>query len=266
MAPFFITVPHSGENVPRLTNWLEKLPETVLMCDVDRYVHELYGPAAHQLGIPAIIAETHRYVVDLNRWPEDIDQDSVEDSPHPPGKFTLGFHWSKTTTGAPLIKSPMSKSLHEQLAKEYFWPFHQKIKQQFQDYLQKGAEKVYHLDAHSMPSRGTDSHRDPGALRPQIVVSDLEGKSCEAWFKDLVIESYKSEGFEVAYNWPYKGGRITETYGQPDKGQHTLQVEMNRALYMDEVTKKRWDVEFKDIQKQVYRALARIVSAMPKGI
>ena len=227
------------------------------MCDVDRYVHEFYGPAAEKLGVPIIVADVHRYVVDLNRWPDDIDEQSVEGSENPRGKFTTGFHWAQTTTGAVLIKEPMSKKLHDTLTEKYFWPFHKKIEAQFA--AMKKADRVYHLDGHSMPSQGTAAHRDPGVRRPQIVVSDRDGKSCEPWYKDTVIAAYQSAGFEVAYNWPYKGGRITETYGQPENGQHTLQVEMNRALYMDEITKQRKDEAFSEIQKRVFKALAFII-------
>jgi N-formylglutamate amidohydrolase len=263
MKPFFVSIPHAGEIVPEETPWLRALPERVLMCDVDRYVDEIYGPAAEKLGVPTVITEIHRYVVDANRWPTDIDQDSVEGSENPPGKFTIGYHWSQTTTQARLMKSPMAKDLHEKLTEKYFWPFHRQVEAQFAHWKAAGAAKVFHLDAHSMPSQGTSAHRDQGEKRPDIVVSDRDGVSCEPWYKDLVIESYRAVGFNVAYNWPYKGGRITETYGQPTKGQHTLQVEMNRALYMDEITKERAAGLFEDVQKSVFRALAMIVSKIP---
>ena len=85
---------------------------------------------------------------------------------------------------------------------------------------------------------GTRMHRDPGERRADIVVSDCLGKSCDPHFRDLVIAAYTISGFKVGYNWPYMGGRVTEQYGHPSKGQHAIQVELNRALYMDEKTKK----------------------------
>ncbi len=259
MLPFFISVPHAGERVPIETPWLKDLPETLLMCDTDRFVDKIYGFGAESLGIPMIVTDIHRYVIDPNRLPDDVDEQSVEGNPNPRGKFTTGFHWSQTTTGAPLIKEPISRALHEELTTKYFWPFHKRIEEQFAAIKRSGAANAYHLDGHSMPSQGTAAHRDPGVKRPQIVVSDQDGKSCEGWYKDTVIAAYEAAGFEVAYNWPYKGGRITETYGQPAKGQHTVQVEMNRSLYMDEITKQRKDEAFSDIQKRVFKALALIV-------
>jgi N-formylglutamate deformylase len=262
MKPFFITIPHAGESIPDEAVWLKSLPEAVLMCDVDRYVNELYQPAISIFGIANIIAKTHRYVVDLNRLPDDIDQDSVEESTNPPGKFTTGFHWSQTTTSAPIMKKPMSMSMHKEWTETYFLPFHKSITEMFERYKKLGNKKIYHLDAHSMPSRGTSAHRDPGQERPEIVVSDQDGVSCEANFKDLVIKAYEKAGFQVGYNWPYKGGRITETYGQPALGQHTLQVEMNRAIYMDEFSKKKLPGHFAEVQKKVAKALGYIVEGL----
>lgn len=238
MKPFFISIPHSGECLPAEADWLHGLPEPVLMCDVDRFVNKLYQPVLDELQLSNVQTDWHRYVVDLNRLPEDVDADSVIGSQNPPGKFTTGLHWVKTTRGNRLMPHPISFERHKLLVDRYFQPFHEDVKGVYAKFKKAGAKKVFHLDAHSMPSLGTKAHRDPGETRKPIVVSDWEGKSCESSFKDLVINAYKSAGFEVGYNWPYLGGRVTQTYGQPGLGQHAIQVEINRALYMDEETKQ----------------------------
>jgi N-formylglutamate deformylase len=258
MKAFFVSIPHSGEKVPAETDWLPGLPEPILMCDVDRYVDRLYMPAVRKMGIPAVVTEWHRYVVDLNRLPDDIDVDSVIGAPNPSGKFTQGLHWVKTTKGQALLPQPMSMELHLQLVKKYFEPFHQHVRGVYDDFRKIGLKKIYHIDAHSMPSMGTSAHKDPGQKRAEIVVSDWEGKSCEKEFKDLVIAAYTDAGFQVAYNWPYIGGRVTQTYGQPKQGQNCIQVELNRALYMDEETKQFKAKEAEIIAKKIAVALARI--------
>jgi N-formylglutamate amidohydrolase len=91
-----------------------------------------------------------------------------------------------------------------------------------------------------MPSIGTNQHRDPGEKRADVVISDSHGKSCSKDFLDLVVDCFEKENFKVSYNWPYFGGRLTEQYGQPQKGHHVVQIELNRALYMNEIT-KQWD-------------------------
>lgn len=258
MKPFFISIPHSGERVPAEADWLLGLPETVLMCDVDRFVDRLYRPVLDELELPHVLTEWHRYVVDLNRLPEDVDSDSVMGSPHPSGKFTTGLHWVKTTLGNRLMPQPITRELHEKLVDRYFQPFHKDVKSVYARFKSAGAKKVFHLDAHSMPSKGTKAHRDPGETRKAIVVSDGEGRSCDSAFKDLVIEAYSSAGLEVGYNWPYLGGRVTQTYGQPDIGQHAIQVEINRALYMDEGTKQIIPDKAQALSRQLAAAIRYI--------
>lgn len=262
LKPLFVTIPHSGEKIPPEATWLDALPEPIKMCDVDRYVDQLYKQGLESLKLPCVIAEWHRYIVDLNRLPEDIDQDSVEGASLPPGSHTTGFHWVKTTRGQRLMPQPLSRTLHEEWTQKYFLPFHKKVKAEYQRFFQAGHDKVYQLDAHSMPSVGTSAHRDPGQKRAQIVVSDQNGKSCEARFKDLVISSYEKAGFEVAYNWPYVGGRVTQTYGKPEKGQHCIQVEMNRSLYMDEESKQLLIEPAKAVSDKVSLALRYIYEGL----
>ncbi|MCB0384153.1 MAG: N-formylglutamate amidohydrolase, partial [Bdellovibrionales bacterium] len=232
--------------------------------DVDRYVDLLYRPAADELALPFVVARWHRYVVDLNRLPEDVDEESVIGSANPAGTFPRGLHWTLTTKGDRLLPQAISQQAHEQLVKRYFRPFHQEVERVYGDFRQKGAKKVYHLDAHSMPSKGTKAHRDPGETRAEIVVSDVSGTSCEPWFLDLVVESYKSAGFQVAVNWPYLGGRVTQTYGHPDRGQHAIQVEMNRAIYMDEDTKQLLSSNLVPVQSKVKTAVQSIYAEIPE--
>src|SRR5665213_1324990 len=103
MKPFFISIPHSGERVPAERPWLHGLPEPILMCDVDRFVDKLYQPALDSLKLGYVKTQWHRYVVDLNRLPEDVDQESVIGSKNPAGKFTTGLHWIKTTRGQKIM-------------------------------------------------------------------------------------------------------------------------------------------------------------------
>ncbi|MFM6930579.1 MAG: N-formylglutamate amidohydrolase [Bdellovibrio sp.] len=257
-APLLVTIPHSGEKVPSQTPWLSSLPEEILMCDVDRYVDFLYEPALQKLSVPFVKTEWHRYAADMNRIPEDVDCTSVIGNKNPAGSFNRGFHWVVTTYKHQLMKEPMTQQAHDELVQLVYEPFHAKIKDLYGQLHDKGYKKTFHIDAHSMPSVGTSEHRDPGERRADIVVSDSKGKSCDPRFKDLVIAAYVTAGFKVGYNWPYFGGRVTEQYGDPSRQQHTLQVEMNRELYMDEKTKKLKPEEAKKVQEKVLFALSYI--------
>ncbi len=259
--PFFVTIPHSGERVPELTPWLKNLSEEILMSDVDRYVDVLYKPALEKLNIPFQTTEWHRYAVDLNRQPEDVDQSSVIGATKPAGAHLDGYHWVMTKNEVQLMPAPMSRETHQKLTQLIYDPFHSKVKEIYDSFRQKKQPCIYHIDAHSMPSLGTRMHKDPGERRADIVISDCLGKSCSSSFRDLVIAAYVTAGFKVGYNWPYLGGKVTEQYGHPDRGQHVLQVELNRSLYMDEVTKK-----IKPSSVQVQDKITQALTAIKTGL
>ena len=262
MIAFFLTIPHSGRQIPPEAVWLKSLPNSVLFCDVDAFVDELYEPAVKQHGLTAVIFPWHRYAVDANRLPEDQTNRTVEGaSPHLSHGVSSEIHWHQTTKGDLLIKNPLSQRLHQQLMDKYYHPFHRRIQKEFQKRKEKGRGGVYHLDLHSMPSLGREFHRDPGQKRPQIVIGNREGHSADNKFSELILSSYKEAGFEVALNWPYRGGRITELYGRPGEGQHTLQVEINRSLYMDERTGEKTP-SFFSVQKQLNQALSLIIKGL----
>lgn len=260
--PFFVSIPHSGEEIPPEAVWLQGLPQEILLCDVDRFVDHLYEPALGALAIPFVKTRWHRYAGDLNRLPEDVDAGSVLGSSVPAGKNDRGFLWSVTTKQTKLMPGPVPAELHQKLVDRVYEPFHREVRECYKAFLSRGAERVFHLDAHSMPSMGTKAHRDPGERRADIVVSDCHGTSCSRTFRDLVIAAYCVAGFRVGYNWPYFGGRVTEQYGDPAKGQDAVQVEMNRGLYMNEETKALLPGA-SEIQAKVHQALSYIMANLP---
>jgi N-formylglutamate deformylase len=260
--PLIITIPHSGERVPPEAPWLLNLPERLLMFDVDRYVDQLYQPAIERLGLGWIKTDWHRYACDLNRLSSDVDSDSVVGSTNSAGKFPRGLLWSMTTKGERLMAAPVPEIEFQKILKRCFFPFHNSV-QELAEFVcpktTRSAEKsLFHLDLHSMPSFGTSEHRDPGEWRADLVISNQDGKSSSAAFFDMVCAAGASQGFSVRQNWPYKGGRITEAYGRPQEGWHTVQVELNRKLYMDEETKRPVSGLFEETQTRVGRILEYI--------
>lgn len=261
-APLFVSIPHAGELVPPEAEWLKNVPESILMCDVDRFVDRLYAPVIEKLKIPAIIGHIHRYVVDLSRLPSDIDKRTVVSAGEPSSTLPGGLHWYETTKEYILLASPITKESHNHLVGAYYYPFHQLIANEFLDFERLCYTDIYHIDLHSMPSRGEKIHRDAGSIRPDIVVSDFHGKSCWLNFRDIVIEAYGLQGFTIQYNWPYIGGGITQKYGLPEIGHHTVQVELNRALYMDENTRAIDPRLFPSTQRRLGAAMEHIFGAL----
>lgn len=258
-----VTIPHSGEKVPPQASWLASLPEPILMCDVDRFVDVLYEATLKKLNIPFVSTEWHRYAGDLNRLPSDVDSGTVLGHINPKGEYRRGFLWAVTTYNQPLLTAAIDPKIHEDLVKLIYEPFHENVRKLYENYESQGRKKIFHIDAHSMPSVGTKEHRDPGETRADIVVSDCHGTSCSAKFRDLVIAAYAIAGFKVAYNWPYFGGRVSEQYGEPHKNHHVIQVELNRALYMDEISKKLKPELAQTVQSKLAKALGYICQELP---
>ena len=171
------------------------------------------------------------------------------------------FALRTTAQGVSLITQPMTMAAHEAWVKNHYTPFHTRVKTLSSAFP---AGDVYHLDLHSMPSRGTAMHNDPGGTRADVVISDFHGKSSRADFVELIKKAYGEAGFSISYNWPYFGGGITQMYGRPDEKHHTVQVELNRATYMDETTKKK-SARFAETQEKLTKAVGgRSVLSSPR--
>ena len=202
-------------------------------------------------------------MADLNRVPTDIDSDSVEGAIKPSGSHSDGLHWVKTKNGDLLMPQPMSNDLHKVLLELCYQPFHKKVQETYAQFLSSN-DKVYQLDVHSMPSLGTVNHRDPGEARAEVVVSDQDGKSCDPRYTKLVYDCFSEAGFQVKLNWPYKGGGITQTYGQPNDGKHCVQVELNRSLYMDEKNKSKNAQSFDAVQNKIAEAMENLFQGVSR--
>ncbi len=253
--PLMITIPHSGERIPPEATWLSKHPERLLMFDVDRYVDLLYQPKLEELGLAWIKTQWHRYACDLNRLSTDVDADSVIGSQNPSGKYPRGLLWSTTTKGERLMPAPIADLEFQKILERCFYPFHAAVVALAEVIVPQATRRaerpLYHLDLHSMPSFGTREHRDPGEWRADLVISNQDGQSASSGFFELVCAAGESQGFTVRRNWPYKGGRITETYGRPKEGWETVQVELNRRLYMNEETKRPVPALFAETQTRI---------------
>lgn len=266
--PLLVTIPHSGEQIPPEAAWLSDLPERLLMYDVDRYVDELYEPTLRKLKIAWIKTEWHRYACDLNRLATDVDAQSLIGSLNPRGTYPRGLHWSTTTKGERLMPRPISSDVHQMIVNRCLRPFHDAVRAVGDlirpPSVRSKAAPLFHIDLHSMPSFGTKEHRDPGEWRADLVISNQDGKSSSAAFFQMICAAGRSQGFSVSENWPYKGGRITEVYGRPLEGWETVQIELNRKLYMNEQTKRKDLLRFRETQIRVGRLLAVIYSQIPR--
>jgi N-formylglutamate amidohydrolase len=232
MSPLVVSGPHAGTLIPAEDAPLLALEGPALLRDADLFVDRLCGDVP-ALGVTLVRARVSRYVLDVNRAPDDVDRDVCADFDRPTRVSARGLVWRITTDGAPVLKRPLSRAELEDRIRRIHAPYHEALGRLLEERRARFGFAVL-LDAHSMPSTGRPGHSDPGARRADIVPGDVRGASCAPSVTRLLIEHFEAQRFQVRPNDPYMGGFITRHHGRPARGVHAIQLEMNRDLYMDE--------------------------------
>jgi N-formylglutamate deformylase len=218
--PLLVSMPHTGTHVPdwlapRLSAAARPLPDT------DWHLEQLYDFVNH-LGASVLVATHSRYVVDLNRPPDNANLY--------PGQDTTGIVPLDTFHREPIYLPGFPPS-EEELAKriETYWrPYHLRLRQALAEIK---AQHGYALlwDAHSIFSELPRFFK--GKL-PDLNLGTADGKSCAPGIGEALVKSV--EGYSVVLNGRFKGGYITRRYGNPANGVHAVQLELAEATYMDE--------------------------------
>lgn len=234
--PFVFNSPHSGTDYPQSFLESSKLNDDAIRRSEDSFVDELFESAVNA-GAPLLRARFPRAFLDVNREPYELD----------PGMFTedlpryANIRSPRVASGLGTIarivaerqeiyteRMPITEAF-ERIEKIYK-PYHALLRRTLAETHVAFGHAIL-VDCHSMPSaiRGQDRWR-----RPDFVIGDRYGTSCHGPLADAAAEILRGMGYSVARNRPYAGGFITEHYGRPAKGLHAFQIEINRALYMDE--------------------------------
>ena len=219
--PLLVSFPHSGTFIPpdiaaRMTDIARILPDT------DWHVPRLYA-FLEAMGASRIEATHSRYVVDLNRPPDDQELYA--------GQKKTGLVPLDTFKGEPLYREGESPGADEIIARRRYWqPYHDALSQELSR-LQAIHGSVILWDAHSIESLL------PGLFEgrlPDLNLGTFDGKACDADIADAAFAAAKASSFTAVLNARFKGGYITRHYGNPGKGVHAIQLEMAQAIYMDE--------------------------------
>lgn len=237
-SPFFLNSPHSGEYFPECFLERSQLPRESLRRASDLYVDELFMPAvAH--GLPLMRALLPRSFVDLNREPFELDPRLIAgqlpvDANTRSLRVAGGLGTVPRVIGDQIEIYSGKLDLEEVLRRiEYVYvPYHLRLHRELAARHARHGHVVL-IDLHSMPSQSAP--RSSRAL-PDIILGDRFGTSCSVSLIDRAETLARGLGFRVERNLPYAGGYITEHYGRPGLGWHALQIEINRALYMDEAS------------------------------
>jgi N-formylglutamate deformylase len=234
LTPVVVSVPHAGTHIPIEDASLMALSPSALLRDADLHVEKLVA-GIERHGVWAIEALVSRYVVDINRAPDDVDRDVCPEVSRPARPSARGLCWRTTTDGAAVLRRPLTLAELSSRRSRIHAPYHETLEALLEERRARFGYAVL-LDVHSMPSQGRPGHIDPGARRADIVPGDVRGVSCGPGLSRLVERHFAGLGFAVRPNDPYMGGYVTRHHGRPSRGIHAIQVEVNRDLYMDEAT------------------------------
>lgn len=232
--PLVVSVPHAGTTVPDDDRATLALGDDALLKDADLFVDRLVAKAP-ALGAPLVVADVSRYVLDVNRGPDDVDADVCPELSSPAKPSSRGLIWRLTTDGAAILRRPLTKREVDSRRARIHQPYHEALASLLEERRRKFGYAIL-LDAHSMPSLGRTAHADPGPRRADVVPGDVRGTSCDPRLTRAVVDHFERKGFVVRPNDPYMGGYVTRRHGRPGKGVHAIQLELNRDLYMDEAT------------------------------
>jgi N-formylglutamate amidohydrolase len=236
--PLVLDSPHSGTDYPPDFDHLP--PRMVVRQAEDTFVGELYA-FAPEVGVTLVEALFPRAYIDPNRNLADIDQ--VLLAQRWPGQVTrsrktelgIGLVWRLAQGGVPMYSRTLSVKEVERRIAGYYKPYHAAVAAAIDErHRQFGA--VWHLNCHSMPAVGDVMSDDPGRARADFVLGDRDGTTCEAELTAFVAEALGAMGYHVAINDPYKGVELVRAHGRPAERRHSLQIEINRRLYLEEIT------------------------------
>jgi N-formylglutamate amidohydrolase len=242
--PVVVASPHSGSAYPARFLAQAAVGVKVLRRAEDAFVDELFA-AAPELGAPLLAARFPRSYVDANREPYELDPGMFEGPlPRPLNHRTtrvaagLGMIPRVAASGEAIYRNRVPSDEIERRLASCWRPYHAALSALVeQTCRQFGA--VLLVDAHSMPSSASQVGGREREHRVDVVLGDNHGDACAAELVGRAEQWLSSRGLRVERNQPYAGGFTTQRYGRPASGHHALQVEINRALYMDETRHER---------------------------
>ncbi len=243
LTPLVLDSPHSGAQFP--ADFDAIVSEFDLRDGEDCFVDELFLPVTAR-GVPLLAAQFPRTYLDANRHAGDIDLELMEGGrwPHPhvpSGKARIGkaLIWRTLDDGRPIYGRKLTVDEVVGRIERCHAPYHRALAQLMDD-TQARFGQVFHINCHSMPNVGGKMGEGRGGqARADFVLGDRDGSTCEPGFTTFVADALSEFGYEVAINDPYKGVELVRAHSEPARGRHSLQLEINKRLYMDEATRTR---------------------------
>lgn len=267
--PFIFASPHSGRRYPGDLLRISRLDRHALRQSEDGYV-DLIFDAAPQYGAPLLRALFPRAYVDVNRSRNELDPRMFADS-LPKGADSRS---SRVLAGLGVIPRIVADGQDIYGRKLNYFDARRRLQTCYEPYHQAlsglitQARRTFGcallVDCHSMPSAGGAPFRE-GDRRIDFVLGDRFGASCASSLVGLVEQTLTKMGYHVSRNAPYAGGFVASAYGRPVEGVHVLQIEINRALYLDEARLARKE-SFEEVRRNMQLLMAELARIDPVAL
>jgi N-formylglutamate deformylase len=253
--------PHSSRDYPKSFLQQSVLDDHAIRSSEDAFVDRLFAGASDS-GAPFIEATAPRAYVDMNRSPDELDPALIQ------GMRSVTYN-PRIVSGLGVVPRVVANSrciysgkltMEEVQARidTYWHPYHEKLQSLLNESHELFGQAIL-IDCHSMPHEALDNLARSGMRRPEVVLGDRFGASASAAVMDVVERAFLDEGLSVVRNVPFAGAYTTQHYGRPSRRQHTIQVEIDRSLYMNEPL-IRPNNNFRAMQEAMARIIGKIAA------
>lgn len=251
--------PHSGRDYSRTFMRRTILDEHAIRSSEDAFVDKLFATAP-QHGAPLLLAGAPRAFIDLNRSADELDPALIADVRHPMHNprvaSGLGVVPRVVAGGRAIYSGKLSRIEAQQRIDTYWHPYHATLQRLLNESVGLFGEAIL-IDCHSMPHEAMDGIARAGVRRPEVVLGDRFGASASAEVVERIEAAFAAAGLNVVRNAPFAGAFTAQHYGRPLRGQHVVQIEIDRSLYMNEQM-IRPNSNFAEMQRVLGRVISEI--------
>lgn len=260
-SPVVFASPHSGRVYPADLMARAQVPERILRSSEDAYVDLLLSEAP-RFGSALVTTQVPRAYVDFNRAADEFDPALIEDAPrgglNPRVASGLGVLARVVANGRAIYRGKIPMAEAERRIARYWTPYHAALSALLAR-QQRRFGRVLLCDVHSMPHEALNGYVSRGGTRPDVVIGDRWGASAAPALVEAVERILRDAGFTVARNAPFAGAYVVQRYGLPSQGMHAIQIEIDRALYLDEQRVEPLS-SFDDFRAVMHRVVGRLAA------
>jgi N-formylglutamate amidohydrolase len=265
--PLVFASPHSGRDYPSEFLAASRLDPQAIRRSEDSYVDEIFAAApAH--GAPFLKARFPRAFVDPNRQAFELDPAMFDDvlpahvnTTSARVKAGLGTIARVVADGQPIYRNMLDFREVERRIDDYYRPYHRALNHLVKETRARFGFCIL-IDCHSMPSAASANGGSDGV---DVVLGDNLGRACAPALSQLICDELGDLSFSLRRNRPYSGGFTVHHYGNPERGVHAIQIELNRALYMDEKSLERRP-GLADLAARMDKLISALASAAADGL